>query len=214
MEWRGVNHFMMRNFISLNIRWRYVLFSFYIVSGFAHSSINFATIKAVFSIVSITEDCLYPIFKAFVERTRATTIREIWVVVTESVAILSRIVFESALWRVNAVEVIGPVDGIVGLFEGTLAVPSVAGVMLGPEGVVDGECELLFPKLPMGGLRIGRCRWHPPEVRHDILVAEERLPVGRVVGTDDGGVVLGTEPCPTVVGGDGGDIVEPLAERL
>ena len=118
---------MMRNFISLNIRWCYVLFSFYIVMGFAHSSINFITVKAVFLIVSITEDCLYPIFKAFVKRVRATTIREIWMIVTESVAVLSGIVFEPTLWRVDAVEVVGSVDGIVGLFEGALAVPSVDG---------------------------------------------------------------------------------------
>ena len=149
MERRGVNHTTMRNFISFNIRWRYVLFSFYIVMGFAHSSINFAAIKAVLLVISITEDCLYPIFKALVERTRATTIREIWMIVTECVAILSWIVFETALWRVDAVEVVGAVDGVVGLFEGALTVPPVARVMLGPEGIVDGECELLFPKLPM-----------------------------------------------------------------
>ena len=70
-------------------------------------------------------------------------------IVTECVAILSWIVFETALWRVDAVEVVGAVDGVVGLFEGALTVPPVARVMLGPEGIVDGECELLFPKLPM-----------------------------------------------------------------
>lgn len=122
-------------------------------------------------VISITEDSLYPIFEAFVERTRATTIREIWMIVTEGVTVLSGVVLETALWRVNAVEVIGTVDGFVGLFEGALAVPAVAGVVFGPEGVVDGECELLFPKLPMGRLGIGRCCRHPPEVRHDILVA-------------------------------------------
>ena len=165
-------------------------------------------------IVSITEDCLYPIFEAFVERARTTTIREIWMIVTECVAILSGVVLESALWRVDAVEVIGTVDGVVGLLKGTLAVPSVAGVVFGPEGVVDGERELLFPKLPVGGFGIGGCCRHPSEVRHDVLVTEERLPVGRVVGSDDRGVVLCAEPCPTVVGGDGGDIIEPLPEGL
>ena len=73
--------------------------------------------------------------------------------------------------------------------------------MLGLEGVVDGECELLFPKLPMGGFRVRGCCRHPPKVGHDILVTEERLPVGRVMGSDDRGVILGAEPCPTVVGG-------------
>ena len=119
----------------------------------------------------IFEESTQLIFKSFVERTRATTIREVRMVVGEGVAVLSGIVFEPTLWRVDAVEVVGSVDGIVGLFEGALAVPSVAGVVLGPERVVDGECELLFPKLPMGRLRIGRCCGHPPEVRHDILVA-------------------------------------------
>ena len=38
-------------------------------------------------------------------------------IVTECMTILSGIVLETALWWVNAVEVIGTVDGIVGLFE-------------------------------------------------------------------------------------------------
>lgn len=66
-------------------------------------------------------------------------------IVGEGVTVLSRIVFETALWRVNAVEAIGTVDGIVGLFEGAFAVPPVAGVVLGPEGVVDREGELCLP---------------------------------------------------------------------
>ena len=111
-------------------------------------------------------------------------------IVGEGVTVLSRIVFETALRWVDAVDVVWTVDGIVCGFEGALAVPSVARVVFGPEGVVDGECELLFPKLPMGGLRIGGCCRHPPEVRHDILVTEKRLPVGRIVGSDDCGVVL------------------------
>ena len=78
----------------------------------------------------------------------ATLVRVVRVVIRECVAVLSGIVFESALWRVDAIEVIGTVDGIVGGFERAFAVPSVAGMMLGLEGVVDGECELLFPRLP------------------------------------------------------------------
>ena len=94
-------------------------------------------------------------------------------VVGEGVAVLPGVVFESALWWVDAVDVVWSVDGFIGGFEGALAVPSVARVVFGPEGVVDGERELLFPKLPMGGLRIGGCCRHPPEVRHDILVTQE-----------------------------------------
>lgn len=126
-------------------------------------------------------------------------------IIGESLSILSRVVFKTALWLVDGVvEVIGTVDGVVGLFEGTLAVPSVAWVVLGPEGIVDGEGELLFPKLPVGRLRIGGCCGHPPEVWHDILVTQEGLPVSRVVSADDRCVVLCAEPCPTVVCGDGG----------
>lgn len=138
----------------------------------------------------IFEESTQLIFKSFVERARVASTWEVRVVIGEGVAVLSGVVFEPTLWRVDAVEVVGSVDGIVGLFEGALAVPSVAGVVLGPERVVDGECELLFPKLPMGRFGIGGCCGHPPEVWHDVLVTEKRLPVGRVVGSDDGGVVL------------------------
>lgn len=121
----------------------------------------------------IFEESTQLIFKSFVERARAASTWEVRVIVGEGVSVLSGIVLESALRWVDAVDVVRSVDGIVGLFEGALAVPSVARVVFGPEGVVDGECELLFPKLPMGGLRIGGCCRHPPEVRHDILVTQE-----------------------------------------
>lgn len=91
-------------------------------------------------------------------------------VIGEGVSILSGVVFEAALWWVDAVDVVWPVDGIVCGFEGALAVPSVAGVVLGPEGVVDGEREFLFPKLPVGRLGVGGCCRHPAEVRHNVLV--------------------------------------------
>ena len=121
----------------------------------------------------IFEESTQLIFKSFVERTRATTIREVRVVIGEGVSVLSGVVFESALRWVDGVDVVWPVDGFVCGLEGAFAVPPVAGVVLGPEGVVDREGELLFPKLPMGGLRIGGCCRHPPEVRHDILVTQE-----------------------------------------
>ena len=91
-------------------------------------------------------------------------------VIGEGVAVLSGVVLESALRWVDAVDVVWPVDGIVCGFEGALAVPSVARVVFGPEWVVDGECELLFPKLPMGRFGIGGCCRHPAEVRHNVLV--------------------------------------------
>lgn len=65
----------------------------------------------------------------------------------------------------------------------------------------------------MVGTRIGRCGWHPFEVGEHIRLTDELLPVGRLVGTENRRVVLGTEPCPTLVRGDGQDIVYPLVER-
>lgn len=85
-------------------------------------------------------------------------------------SVLPGIVLESALRWVDAVDVVWPLNGIVCGFEGALTVPSVARVMLGPEGVVDGECEFLFPKLPVGRLGVGGCCRHPAEVRHNVLV--------------------------------------------
>lgn len=91
-------------------------------------------------------------------------------VVGEGVAVLSGVVLEAALRWVDTVEVVWSVDGFVGGLEGALAVPPVAGVVLGPEGVVDGEREFLFPKLPVGRLGVGGCCRHPAEVRHNVLV--------------------------------------------
>ena len=59
-------------------------------------------------------------------------------IVTKGVSVISGIVLEPALWWVDAVDVVWSVDGFVCGLEGALAVPSVAGVMLGPEGVVAG----------------------------------------------------------------------------
>lgn len=89
----------------------------------------------------IFEESTQQIFKSFVERARAASTWEVRVVIGEGVSILSGVVFEAALWWVDAVDVVGSVDGIVCGFEGALAVPPVARVMLGPEGVVDGERE-------------------------------------------------------------------------
>ena len=59
-------------------------------------------------------------------------------VIGEGVAILSGVVFESALWWVDAVDVVGSVDGFIGGFEGALTVPPVARMVFGPEGIIDG----------------------------------------------------------------------------
>ena len=93
----------------------------------------------------IFEESTQQIFKSFVERARAATIREVRVVVGEGVAVLSGVVLEAALRWVDTVEVVWSVDGFVGGLEGALAVPPVAGVVLGPEGVVDREGELCLP---------------------------------------------------------------------
>lgn len=67
-------------------------------------------------------------------------------VVTEGMAVLSGIILQSTLGLIDVVIEVGrAVDGIVGLFEGALAVPSVARMVLGPEGIVDREGELCLP---------------------------------------------------------------------
>lgn len=86
----------------------------------------------------IFEESTQQIFKSFVERARAASTWEIRVIVGEGVSILPGVVLESALWWVDAVDVVGSVDGFVCGFEGALTVPSIARVVFGPEGVVDG----------------------------------------------------------------------------
>ena len=86
---------------------------------------------------------------------------------------------------------------LVGGSERALAVPSVARPMLIPEWVRDGADGI--PENLVVGPRIGRRGRHPFEVGEDIGLADELLPVGRLVGTNDGGVVFGAQPCPTLV---------------
>ena len=73
----------------------------------------------------IFEESTQLIFKSFVERARAASTWEVRVIVGEGVSVLSGVVLEAALWRVDGVDVVWPVDGIVCGFEGALAVPSV-----------------------------------------------------------------------------------------
>lgn len=76
---------------------------------------------------------------------------------------------------------------LVGGCEGALAVPPVAGAVLVPEGVVDGSDGV--PEDHVVGSGVRRCGGHPFEVGQDIRLSDELLPVGRLVGADDGGVV-------------------------
>lgn len=64
-------------------------------------------------------------------------------------------------------------------FERAFAVPAVARAVFVPERVVDGSCQLLFPKPLVFGFRVGRCGGHPSEVRHDVAVALKLQPVRR-----------------------------------
>ena len=66
----------------------------------------------------------------------------------------------------------------------------------------------------MTRFRLGSGGGEPPEVGHDVAVGLEDLPVGGVVSAYDGGVVLGLQPCPALVGGDALDIAAELGKRL
>ena len=83
-----------------------------------------------------------------------------------------------------------------------------------PEGVIHGKVEPCYPVGAVGGFRFGSDGGEPPEVGHDVAVGLEDLPVGGVVSAYDGGVVLGLQPCPALVGGDALDIATELGKRL
>lgn len=92
--------------------------------------------------------------------------------------------------------------------EGTLAVPAVAGTVAVPEGVVDGTHDIPEYLVVLAGSD-GR-GWHPPEVRQDILLAQELPPVGGLVRANYGGVVFRPEPCAALVGGNRHHLLRPL----
>lgn len=98
--------------------------------------------------------------------------------------------------------------GLVGGGEGTLAVPAVAGAVLVPEGVVDGEDGV--PVETVVGSRIGGGGGKPFEVGENVLLGEELLPLGGLTGTEDGCVVFCFEPWSALVGGYGEDFCLPL----
>ena len=70
---------------------------------------------------------------------------------------------------------------LVGGGEGAFAVPAVAGAVLVPEGVVDGEDGV--PVETVVGSWVGGCGWEPFEVGENILFGEELLPLGGLAGT-------------------------------
>lgn len=121
-----------------------------------------------------------PVFCALVERALATGLGEIGVVVGEGVTVDAGVVVKAGLgggyfrlnrhirpiglgWLIGLGRFIGlggdaggTYDGGVVLLEGALAVPVVAGVVVLPEGGVNGEVE---PRHPVGAvvhLRVGR----------------------------------------------------------
>ena len=71
--------------------------------------------------------------------------------------------------------------GLVGGGEGTLAVPTVAGAVLVPEGVADGKDGVPVETVVCSW--IGGCGWEPFEVGEDILLVEELLPLCGLAGT-------------------------------
>ena len=70
---------------------------------------------------------------------------------------------------------------LVGGGEGAFAVPAVAGAVLVPEGVVDGEDGVPVETVVCSW--IGGCGWEPFEVGEDVLLGEELLPLCGLAGT-------------------------------
>ncbi len=105
-------------------------------------------------------------------------------------SVLARVVVKSGLRGVGR-DVGRSDDGVVVLFEGTLAVPVVAWVVMLPERIINGEVEPRDPIASVSGFGFGGCCGHPSEVGHDVSVGLVDLPVGCVVCAYDGGVVLG-----------------------
>ena len=66
----------------------------------------------------------------------------------------------------------------------------------------------------MVGSRIGAGAGHPLQVRQDVGILLEALPVGSLAGTDDGGVVFRAQPVSYVVVEHGVNIVFPLFKRF
>lgn len=70
------------------------------------------------------------------------------------------------------------------------------------------------PVSPMVLAGVSARRGHPPEVWQHISLAPELLPVGSLMRPYDSRVVFCLEPCPTLVRGNGHDLLQPLVERF
>ena len=110
---------------------------------------------------------------------------------------LTRISSESLLWLdIRDMAEYIRIGGFVSLFEATLAVPMVTGVVLVPELVTHRESEAVHP-IPLVFLfGIGTCGRHPSEVRHDVRISFVLFPLSSELGAESGGVILRLQPSP------------------
>ena len=106
------------------------------------------------------------------------------------------------------------VDRFVRLHEGALAVPPVARVVLVPEGVVDRQGQPLAPVVLVQRVRRQGRGLHPADIREDVRLFQESLPVSGLMCPDDGRVILRLEPAVDIVVGHALDVELPPVEAL
>ena len=114
----------------------------------------------------IPEESFHFVFEAFVEQTGTTSLWKIRMIVTECVPILSRIVLQASL-RLCWLHVFGTDHWVIGCFERTLAVPTVAWVVLIPEWVIHWKGKLHLPIGTVATLWLLGSGRHPSEVWQD-----------------------------------------------
>lgn len=152
----------------------------------------------------------------FIESTLPAVLREIRMLLRKELPILARIILQPTLRLVSSYLCLcrQRSNRVIGRLERAFAVPSVARSVFVPKWVIDGARQLALPEHAVLRLGIGRHRRHPSEVGHDVLVALELSPVGRVVCSDDGRVVLGLQPGIKEVVGYAFDVLFPLSVGL
>ena len=125
--------------------------------------------------------------------------------IAEQLRICSGVVIQAAVGfrLIVLVDDMGAMYRIVGSFERTFAVPSVAGFVFFPERMILRERQFGFPVPFVNKVGSDACSRHPPKVGKDIFNLLELSPVGCTVSADDGSVVFGSEPVTDVVSSDG-----------
>ena len=134
----------------------------------------------------------------------------------EELPILTRIILQPTLRLVSSYLCIcrQRSNRVIGRLERAFAVPAVARSVFVPKRVIDGARQLTLPEHAVLCLRIGRHRRHPSEVGHDVLVAFKLSPVGCVVCSDNGSVILCLQPGIKEAVGYAFDVLFPLSVGL